>query len=473
MQTNKTFLLLGVGGSGMSSLGHILLDRNDSVIGYDKKQSTQTQELIQRGMVIYNTLDDAILNAPSDSFIVFSTAISQSILNEKSKNKNFHFLHRSELLHQLFSEKESISIAGSHGKTTTTAMVSQILQEAEMDPSIMVGGDVPILGMRGGYWGQGRFGVYESDESDGTFLNHQAILRIITNIDNDHLDFYKTKSNLLEAFSKYAYQGSNFKTVLYLGDKGIQEILQKNLNFQNTIVVGTESDFEDLFNLTKFQKSDFYKSYLIKKEGSFWQFNDGVSFHSIQLPYLGDHYSLNGSLAIATCLELSIPISSILKTLKKYQGVKRRLEVLGYFGESKIIDDYGHHPTEVKAVIASINQEKISSNLKKSIVIFQPHRFTRTSLFFKEFAESLLGADIIFLLPIYSAGEESIDHINTELIYNILKENNKNVTLLDNDREKGCRMILDELNEPSIVLTLGAGDVFKWGLDLVKLNEKI
>jgi len=475
MAMNETYVLLGVGGSGMSSLAHILLDRGENVFGYDKKDSKQKDALKARGLEIFTTLSDCLDNIPSNSTLVYSTAISIDSLNHPSKE--FQIMHRSALLHKLFSEKKAISIAGSHGKTTTTAMVAGVLMDHNLSPSIMVGGDVPLLDYKGGLWGKGNYAVYESDESDGTFLNHSADYRIITNIDDDHLDHYKEKKYLLHAFEEYASQSDFYKTILYLGDKGIREIIPNLNNDENIILVGQKSDFESIAqNLinqkenSKFNLDKFYKIYQIEINDSSGIFYIGNKSYEYRIPFLGEHYLINASLAIALCVELGLDIESIIHSLANYKGVKRRLEILGNYQQTKILDDYGHHPTEVKAVISSLQKEKTKNNFVKTIVLFQPHRFTRTELFCKEFAEALSLSDEIYLLPIYSAGEIAKDGISSELIQAELSKLGRNSRILNGGIEEDAKFLRSILKNKNILVTLGAGDVWKWGIEILKSN---
>lgn len=463
---NNNYVLLGIGGSGMSSLAHILIDRNEKVYGYDKKETKQTEQLKSRNIIIYKSLGDCLEQVPDQSILVYSSAISTSSLNNSSKN--FLLMHRSELLHKLFSEKKSISIAGSHGKTTTTAMVSQILLDHKLNPSVMIGGDVPFMDYKGGIWREGEFAIYESDESDGTFLNHSANYRIITNIDDDHLDHYKEKKYLLHAFEQYASQSNDFKTVLYIGDKGICEILPNLKNYNNLILVGQSKDFTILQEKLNININVYYKIFKIDLEDSFGNFILNGQSYNYTIPYLGEHYLINASLAISLCLELGLGIETIISSLSKYKGVKRRLEILGIYQETKMVDDYGHHPTEVKAVISSLSKEKSKNSLNKTIVLFQPHRYTRTELLFKDFAEALLLADEVYLLPIYSAGETFKEGITSELIRNELMKLGRESTILNGGIVEDTKYLRDILKGKNIFVTLGAGDVWKWGLEILK-----
>lgn len=446
----------------MSSLAHILLDYGAEVIGYDRGNSSQISLLESRGVVVFHKPED-LLNSDLRSKIqttIHSSAIKTSPLLDWSIGQGIPILHRSKAMHEIFSEKISISVAGSHGKTSTTGMIAQILESTGSKPSIMIGGETELLGDRGGVWRQGQFGVYESDESDGTFLNHHANYKILTNVDDDHLDFYKTRERLLDAFLRYLNEESGSKNIIYMDDPGIQEILPRITNGKNTIVV-TEN--------RKIRECEFGKIYQLKIGTSESLLVSENFEYSFRIPFLGDHYRKNASLAIAMGLELNLPVDSILESIATYKGVKRRMEILYQDRGILILDDYGHHPTEVTAVLKAIQSAKDKGIVNRTLVIFQPHRFTRTKQFYQEFAESLLPVDEIFLLPIYSAGEDPIPGIESELIQEELKMKSKNSHLLNQSLEEDASWIYSQLKEGDLIVTLGAGNVRDWGKALVSI----
>ncbi len=433
----------------MSSLAHILLDMGLEVYGSDKSPDSPSVRLLRsRGAELF--FDARNLDTLPVDAVIFSTAIDRNTnpIYLEFKRKNIPALHRSELLHRIFALKKSIAVAGSHGKTSTTAMVSQILVESGMDPAVMVGGEVSFLGGRGGRWGEGEWGVYESDESDGTFLNHSPAIKIITNIDNDHLDYYKSFDNLLKSFSEYIENKNQSKSVVYSPDKGIQKVL-KSITDRNGIVSYSDDESpEDLSNI-KFTISDDSLS-----------FQKNKIHYSISLPFKGDHY-LKNSLAAVLAAELAgVPIVTSISILKKYAGVKRRLEFLGEKSGVRVYDDYGHHPTEIFSVINSLKRMKNGNG--RCVVLFQPHRFTRTKELFKEFSSTLGESDFVFLLPIYSAGEKPIEGISSELILKNFSDIEK-IQLLSGEKANDVSSIGKLLRKDDILVTLGAGNVREWG----------
>ncbi len=452
MKEKKPFFI-GIGGSGMSSLAHILLDFKIEVNGYDKANSDTIKKLEMRGAKISQNWES--VNLSGIDYVVYSSAVkTDHPVFKKAINEHKTLIHRSELLHELFSKKYSVAVAGSHGKTTTTAMTGQILLEASENPSIMIGGEVGFLKDRGGKWDNGKWGVYESDESDGTFLNHKADIKIVTNIDNDHLDYYKTEETLHEAFAKFIHNKKTSTAIVYLGDKGIQSAIhlledQKNIigYVENSQIDSMKESFPEI-QLESFEIFDnelsFYRNGNLKK---------------IKLPFAGDHYLKNAFGALLAAELIGVDTDKILSSLSGYNGVKRRLERLGSQNNIHVYDDYGHHPTEILAVIQSIKRMRPVG--AKCCIIFQPHRFTRTRDHYIDFAKALNDSDILFLLPIYSAGETPIEGISTELIYDHL-ENKEKAILLTSDLLRDIPILKKYTVTGDYLVSLGAGNVREW-----------
>ena len=456
----------------MASLTHALLDFGCRIVGYDKLENRQTDLLKKRGVRLFHSFEE--FRKVSDLFlpegIIYSSAIKTSPFLDWAIRNQIPIIHRAKALHELFSRKITISVAGSHGKTTTTAMISQILFEANLDPCVMIGGESPIFHYRGGRWGEGKYAVYESDESDGTFLHHCADYRILTNVDEDHLDYYRTRENVWQAFRSYVFPEKNpflgkakisekSIAVIYSDDPVVKEILQFETDKKRLIAVGSNLD-----------PRDYYRTYSleIRQSSSRLFSSDGFQLE-FTIPFEGDHYRINASLAIALARELGLPSERIRESLCSYQGVSRRMEIVFRSHAITLIDDYGHHPTEIRAVISAISASRKNGTYRRTIVIFQPHRYTRTQNLYKEFAFSLRGADVLYLLPIYSAGEEEIRGVGSEVICEELRRLGEEPVLLSGIKEKDCKTIQTELREGDVVLTLGAGNVREWGIRLKEI----
>ncbi|AOP33178.1 UDP-N-acetylmuramate--alanine ligase [Leptospira tipperaryensis] len=451
---------LGIGGSGMSSLAFLLLEKGMKVGGYDGKHSAVVEKLIQNGATVLNKSDT--LEVENYDLAIYSSAIrlDSHPLVKKFREKGISIVHRSELLHQVMSEKKQISVAGSHGKTTTTAMTAFLLDRCGFSPSVMVGGEVAFLNGRGGSWGKGEWAVFESDESDGTFNNHNAEIRILTNVDEDHLDYYQTRENLLKAFARYMERASQ-RLILNLDDIGIKDALplfgdhSKILGFARIQSADTKEIFQD--ERIKDSKVALYK---IERETLTFYFQKKE--YSFSLKYPGEHYLKNALAAILACFEAGADLDKLVKEIPEYSGVSRRLEYLGGKNGIDVYDDYGHHPTEIKAVIQSMEGLK---NGGRAVILFQPHRYTRTQNLYKEFAESLDTGETVYLLPIYSAGEDPIEGVETKLIADAMT---KPVKILSKDIEEGVKELSRFLKPGDKFVTLGAGNVRDWGISFLK-----
>lgn len=465
-------LFLGIGGSGMSSLAHMALDLNLPVLGYDKKNSETTAFLAERGATLENDISQIPLEGIE--MVVYSSAINDKHKQvfAEIKEKNIPLKHRSEFMHLLVSNQKSISVAGSHGKTSTTTMVSQILIEVGMDPTIMIGGDTSLLEKRGGKIGGGEFAVYESDESDGTFLKHKASIRLLTNIDNDHLDYYKTRERLEDAFFEYMAFGTDGVAVLYAHDPGIRDVLLHKTkevsfspNFRLYLCMEEPETKSEWYQRLKSKLGDQLVpvTYQITDDNLFFDF-PGFGSLSLHLPYPGVHYLTNGLVAVVGAYASGVSPEKSAEILSRYIGVKRRQEVLGDWKGITVMDDYGHHPTEIAMVIRSL-QNKLKSK-GRLVVLFQPHRYTRTQLLLEDLAKSLGIAEILFLLPIYSAGESPIPGITHESFVPFLKK--ENTQILEGEIEKDLVSIKSKLGPGDMLLCLGAGNVRDWGLRLLK-----
>ncbi|PJZ26613.1 UDP-N-acetylmuramate--L-alanine ligase [Leptospira hartskeerlii] len=452
---SKPFFL-GIGGSGMSSLAHILADAGFEVSGYDGKKSQVTENLEKKGVKIFSKLDDLGENIDYDSAI-YSSAIrlDSHPIAIFFKQKGIRFFHRSEVLHSCFEHLTCIAVGGSHGKTTTTAMTAHILNDLGYSPSVMVGGDVSFLNGVGGRFSSGKIGVFESDESDGTFLNHKAQVRILTNIDEDHLDFYHTREKLLEAFSKFISSGTE-TVVLDLDDPGISDCLE--LIQDKSKIFGFTSSSNANAKTIGFRNLVHYK--IEDKKLVF--FLDGKEFE-ITSRFPGKHYLTNSLAGVLAAYSLGADPKEAAKSVSGYAGVKRRLEYIGNKNGVDIYDDYGHHPTEVQAVLSSIRE--LSGGRGKPVILFQPHRYTRTKNLYQDFAKSLDQVETVLLLPIYSAGEDPIPGVSSELIADKMRIRPK---ILSGDLDADLLTLKELLRPGDVFVSLGAGNVRDWGLELLK-----
>ncbi|GHT50527.1 UDP-N-acetylmuramate--L-alanine ligase [Endomicrobiia bacterium] len=445
---NQNIHFVGVGGAGMSAIAEVLINLGYAISGSDLKKTDVTDHLKNIGAKIY--IGHSAKNIKSADLIVTSTAVSKR--NHEvvaALNNKIPVIPRMEMLAELARLKYAVTISGTHGKTTTTSLTSLVLDEGGLDPTIVIGGKLKNL-KTSARLGKGDYIVIEADESDGSFLKLSPAIAVVTNIDNDHLGYYGNMENLKEAFVKHIncipFYGV---AVVCSDDKVVKEIIPKIT--RKYITYGftgkpdiKASDVKVLKNCTSFNVV-----YMGKKTGNV----------CIRTP--GKHNILNSLAAIGVGLWLNIPFSLVAQAINKFDGVGRRLEIKGEKNGITVIDDYGHHPTEVDITLKAI---KHFWPKRRLIVLFQPHRYTRTNNLFDEFGKSFPDADIVKVLNIYPAGEKPIKGVTSDLILKSLKNNKCNAEKFY-DLAKFSKTLLPG----DIVLTLGAGDVWKKGEKLLTL----
>ncbi|MCX7794930.1 MAG: UDP-N-acetylmuramate--L-alanine ligase [bacterium] len=429
---------IGIGGYGMSGIAQILHQLGYNVKGSDIKNSETTKRLSSLGIPIY--IGHRPENIGDSTVVVVSSAVhSDNPELIEAKRRNLVVLKRGEMLAYLMSKKRSIGVAGAHGKTTLTSMIGLILDIGGLSPTVIVGGEATDIGGTARL-GKGELLVAETDESDGSFLYLFPNIEVITNVDNDHLDYYKDIENIKEAFIKFTEQAKEL--VFVCGD---DEFLRDVPLKKEKITYGLSS-----YNTYS------VKNINLKESGSIFEVTkNGKSIGSIELSIPGLHNVRNALGAIAVADWLGTSWDSICRALKIFKGVNRRLQVCDTIGSSKIIEDYAHHPTEIKASLEAI---RILANGKKVILVFQPHRYTRTYYLYREIAKPLSSADYILLLDVYPASEPPIEGVDSGLILNSLSSLNKNSKWI-RDRET----LEEELEKiginDSIIVFMGAGDI--------------
>ncbi len=443
----KKIHLVGIGGSGMSSIAEVLLNLGYQVSGSDIKNSVVIDRLKKLGAKVF--IGHKATNVDDVDVVVYSAAIKDN--NPEilvAKKKNIPVIPRIEMLVEIARMKYTISICGTHGKTTTTSMVGLLLQQCGYDPTIVVGGILKNIGSSAKI-GKGKFIVVEADESDGSFLHLSPYIVVCTNIDNDHLDNYGSMNNLKQAFLQH------FNSVPFYGfsilcgdDKRICSLLP-NIK-RKYYTYGIKSENNDFIAKNIELKPNFSRFVVYK--------NDKL-VGKVLLNTTGMHNVLNALATISLGIVCGFNFSDIKSALESFDGIKRRIEFKGQIViDDKVIDvydDYGHHPTEIYYTLQTL---RIKTNNKKIVVVFQPHRYTRTQLLYKEFPKAFSHKDKVFLAQIYPANEKPIKGVNIKLVYDEFVKNGHNVEMYNFDRLVNY---LKNLAEDSVVLTLGAGDVYK------------
>lgn len=439
---------VGIGGSGMSGIAEVALNLGHQVSGSDIKKTEVTQRLKELGAKIY--IGHKAENVKNVDVVVTSTAISKDNPEVKQAIKEkIIIIPRIEMLAELARLKYTITIAGTHGKTTTTSMTSMILDEGGFDPTIVIGGKLKNL-KTNARLGKGEYIIAEADESDGSFLKLSPVLTIVTNIDNDHLDYYGSMENLKQAFIKHINSLPFYGCAMVCTDSPlVKEVLPYAT--RKYITYGFKGNPDITATDIKVVNGNTEYTVIYK----------GKKLGKILLKVPGEHNVLNSLAAIGIGLQFDIPFVNIKNALFKFGGVGRRLEVKGEKNGITVIDDYGHHPTEINATLSAL---KHNYPHKRLVTIFQPHRYTRTRNLYKEFGKALKKADVVYVMDIYAASEKPIKGVTSDLIITAAKENKCNV-----QKFVDISSVAKTLKENDILLTLGAGNVWQQGEELLKL----
>lgn len=447
---------IGIGGVGMSGIAEVLHNLGYEVTGSDLKETETTKRLRAMGIKIHIGHEEG--NVGSAHVVVTSSAVSQD--NPEvvaAKRLVVPVIPRAEMLSELARLKYSILVAGAHGKTTTTSLISTVLGHGGLDPTIIIGGKLKGIGSNAKL-GQGEFLVAEADESDGSFLKLSPTIAVVTNIDREHMEFFKNMDRLKEAFlsfiNKVPFYGSAFVCVENEILRGLlPDIHRKSVRYGL-------SDSADLYaaNIEKgFMSAVFDVFYSGKEIGRF----------SVPLP--GMHNVLNALACIGVALELKMGVSKIQAALNTFSGIQRRFEFKGEVNGIRVYDDYGHHPTEIKATISAARENlDCLGNKGRLFVLFQPHRYTRTMDLIEDFSMSFGGCDSLFLLDIYPAGERPIEGIHSKKLSEMITGRGHKSVFYFPEKEEAMDQLISEMRTGDMLLTLGAGDVWKIGEKMVE-----
>ena len=446
---------VGIGGIGMSGIAEVLHNLGYEVTGSDLKDSETMTRLKELGIKVF--LGHKAENVDDAHVLVISSAVSGDNPEvTEARRRAIPVIPRAEMLAELARLKYSILVAGAHGKTTTTSLISTILANGSLDPTVVLGGRLKATGSNARL-GQGEFLVAEADESDGSFLKLSPTIAVVTNIDREHMDFFRTMDSLKEAFlsfmNKVPFYGVS---IVCIENEHLRELLpsihRRYLTYGLTLEAELHAE-----NIRKgFMSVSFEVIYKGKNIGSF------------DLPVPGIHNVLNSLAAIGVALVLKLDVSLMKEALKGFSGIQRRLEFKGEVDGIKIYDDYGHHPTEIKATLKAIKEGlQISCQQGRLLVLFQPHRYTRTRDLIDDFSVSFSDADLLLVLDVYPAGEPPIEGVNSEnLVQRIKNAGHKNV-IYKKDKEDAMNHIIAYMSKGDIVLTLGAGNVWEMGEEIL------
>ncbi len=455
---------VGIGGIGMSGLAEVLLNLGYKISGSDLKHSSVTERLATLGAAVFE--GHRAENISGAEVVVTSSAIA----TENPEVIEAHRLHvpviqRAEMLAELMRLKYGIAIAGMHGKTTTTSMVAAVLAGGGLDPTVVVGGRVDAMGSNARL-GRSRYLVAEADESDRSFLKLSPILSVVTNIDREHMDCYRNMRDVKKTFLEFMDRVPFYGMVVACNDDPLLRRLLPNVQ-RRTVTYGTKRGSDFLIGLENGSTSSlrvegqplsrFCVSYLKKDLGEF----------TLHVP--GVHNVLNATAAIAVGVGLDVEVEAIRAGLDQFRGVDRRFQLRGSAARVRVIDDYGHHPTEIKATLAAARQ----CEFRKVHVVFQPHRYTRTRDLIDEFATAFGDADSLLVLDIYAASEKPIDGISGEALARTIREKGGRDARYVSSFADAVSSVAEVAQDGDMILTLGAGSVSQLGpMILEKLQER-
>ncbi|HAM36251.1 MAG TPA: UDP-N-acetylmuramate--L-alanine ligase [Elusimicrobia bacterium] len=446
----KRVHFVGIGGVGMSGIAELLCNLGYQVSGSDMSGSEITCRLKAAGARVF--LGHRAAQARGAQVVVVSSAVpARNCEVAAARRAGVPVVLRAQMLAELGRMKKTVTVAGSHGKTTTTAMVAMALSGAGAQPTMIVGGQIKNIAANARL-GLGDYMVAEADESDGSFVHLAPLVAVVTNIDNDHLDFHKNMDNLREAFRQHLARLPFYGAAVLCADDPALAGMARELRVP---VIG--------YGLRR--RADWQaRGVRMGRDGSLYEaWHKGRRLAEVRLRVPGRHNVLNSLAALAVGRFLGFPLAGLVRGLAAFRGVGRRLDRLGAASGIEFVDDYGHHPTEVRAAVDAVAALWRAGRGRRQIVIFQPHRYTRTRLLARDFGKAFKRADFVYVMDIYPAGEAPIQGVSSRLILDSLRREGVACAAF-----AGSLEALRRLRRGDVVLTLGAGDVWKTGVDLLR-----
>jgi UDP-N-acetylmuramate--alanine ligase len=445
--------MVGIAGAGMSGIARVLREQGVKVSGSDLQINGITGQLEKMGVQVYRGHSASNLKEGIDLVVISSAVPPDNVEVQAAAARHIPIIKRGQMLAQMVNAHQGLAVAGAHGKTTTTSMLYSVLAGCGLDPTLIVGGEIQGTQLNARL-GQTDYFVVEADESDASFLDIKPYVAIITNIENDHLDFYKSMERIKDAFRQFLNQvAADGFALLYGGDPIIQAIRGEVSG--RTLTYGEESSCD--YYLQNWQPVGM---------GSIFEvFHHQQYLGQLELSIPGKHNALNALAAVVTALELGQDFQHLQPALKKFPGAKRRFQVVAAAGGMTIVDDYAHHPTEIQATITGARQ----FHPGRLMVVFQPHRYSRTKLLAEQFGGAFSLADLVVITDIYSAGENPLPEVSGELVYLAARDAGCNAIYIP-CMAAAEEFIEAELQAGDLLITMGAGDIWKLG---IQLAEKI
>ncbi len=447
---------IGVGGIGMSGIALVLLKMGYKVSGSDLGSNNLTDKLTAEGAGIrFGHSHDNI--PPETEVAVYSSSINDSNPEvREARKRNLLIVKRAQALAELLNGKKGIAVTGTHGKTTTSSLISVMLENCGLDPTAIIGGEVEIFKGNSKY-GKGEYVVAEADESDGSFLYLKPLHSVITNVEMEHIDYYKTLEDAIDSYAAFANNTKKGGYLFYNAeDENIRKVLKKFNGNREGFGFSKDADIYP----HEIMMNEFYTSYVCVYK------NEIIGRVSLRIP--GKHNILNSLAAILVGFKLGLSFESICRSIQDFTGTKRRFHLRADVDGVMLIDDYAHHPTEIRAVLDACRNWKD----RRVIVVFQPHRYTRTKFLVEEFGRCFKGADKLILTDIYAASEEPIEGVSVKNIYDRVRLHGLNdVTMMN--KESVTRHIMDMKKSGDMIVVLGAGDIKEVSDELSdKLNKR-
>ena len=447
---------IGIGGIGMSGLAQIMKNMGFRIQGSDQHKNKNTITCTKLGIKVF--IGHAPSNIKKATILVKSTAIKNNNPEIKYAKKNkIPIYSRAEVLADAVSQKKNIIITGSHGKTTTTSLVAKILSDQKLDPTIINGGVINSL-KSNAKLGKGDWAILEADESDGSFLKLPINYSIVTNVDYEHLDYYKKYKNLENSFVEFINKTPpTGKTIICLDNKNVRKILKKVKN-KNILTYGENIKANYVITKIKYNldSTSFNLSFKDREKKR-------KIIKNINVKLLGKHNVLNATAAFIVCLNLGADQNIIKKSLKNFSGVQRRMTKVFSKNKNDFYDDYAHHPTEISSILEGVNNV---NNKRKIISIFEPHRYSRVLSLKKEFSKCFFNSNMVIVCPLYSAGEKKDSKFNLINFANSISKNSKTQVIIVKTELELIKYFKRNLTSNEIIIGMGAGSISKWMIGL-------
>ena len=447
---------LGIGGIGMSGLAQVMKTMGFTIQGSDQNKNKSTSNCSKAGIKVF--IGHSKKNIKNVTIVVKSSAIKDNNVEIKqAKKRKIPIYSRAEVLANVVSLKKNIIITGSHGKTTTTSLVAKILSDQKLDPTIINGGVINSFNSNAKL-GKGEWAILEADESDGSFLKLPINYSIVTNIDFEHIDYYKNYKNLENAFIEFINKTPPIgKSLICIDNKNIKKILTKIKN-KNILTYGFQKEANYKINNARYTADHSLFDLHYKNSN-----NSKTVIKNINLKLIGRHNILNAAAAAAVCINLGVKIDIIKKALKNFSGVQRRMTKIFTKNKNEFFDDYAHHPTEISSILDGLNK---AYNKRKIITVFEPHRYSRVMSLKQAFSKSFSQSDLVLICPLYAAGEKRNLNFNLFNFAKLISKNSKTQVVLVKNQKELSNYFKKNLISDEIIIGMGAGSVSQWMREL-------